>query len=388
MQTHDRPDPGALSLPHFARDLDALLSETRAALGPDDLAHLARIERWGRACTALGYATAWLAPNPLSMLLLSQGRLTRFAMLGHHVLHRGYDDVPGVAAERTSKGFARGKRRVLDWLDWLDPEAWAHEHNRLHHYRLNENADPDLVESNLDWLRDSKLPMPLRYGMVALFASTWKPLYYAPNTLRKLFEERRRRGNAIGVAESPSFAGMFLEPELWTRCYLPYAAVQFGLVPALFAPLGPLSSLNVLLNSLGAEWLTNVHSFVVITTNHAGHDLERYDAPLTKGKGEFYYRQVAGSANFHTGGDGIDFLHGFLNYQIEHHLFPELSMLAYQRIQPRVREICRRHGVPYVQESVLVRLKKTLDIMVGKASMRPGATAERLAGGEPREPRA
>jgi hypothetical protein len=27
------------------------------------------------------------------------------------------------------------------------------EHNRLHHYRLGELADPDLVEANLDWLR-------------------------------------------------------------------------------------------------------------------------------------------------------------------------------------------------------------------------------------------
>ena len=41
----------------FARELDALLVETRAGLGQDDLDHLARIEWWGRACTAAGYAT-------------------------------------------------------------------------------------------------------------------------------------------------------------------------------------------------------------------------------------------------------------------------------------------------------------------------------------------
>jgi len=373
MQTQSSRAPAAPALAAFARDLDALLSETRATLGPADLAHLARIERWGRACTAAGYASAWIAPNPISMLLLSQGRLTRFAMLGHHVLHRGYDDVPGAPPTRTTKRFARGARRWLDWLDWLDPDAWAHEHNRLHHYRLNEDSDPDLVESNLDWLRESKLPMPVRYAIVAVFASTWKPTYYAPNTLRKLFEERRRKASPALQSGPVSFGSMWREPELWTRCFLPYAATQFAVVPALFAPLGPIASLNVLLNSLGAEWLTNVHAFVVITTNHAGEDLERFDTPLSKGKGEFYYRQVVGSANFATGTDWVDFLHGFLNYQIEHHLFPELPMSAYQRIQPRVKEICERHGVPYVQESVFVRLKKTLDIMVGKASMKLGA---------------
>ena len=44
-------------------------------------------------------------------------------------------------------------------------------------------------------------------------------------------------------------------------------------------------------------------------------------------------------------------------------------MLSYQRAQKEVKEICKRHGVPYVQESVFTRLRKTIDIMVGKKSM-------------------
>lgn len=353
----------------FARELDALLIEVRAAFGQQDLTHLARIERWGRACTAAGYATAWIVPNPVSMLLLSQGRLTRWAMIGHHVSHRGYDRVPGVPAERTSQRFARGRRRWVDWLDWIDPEAWAHEHNKLHHYRLNETADPDLVEHNLAWLRDSNLPMAARYAIVAFFASTWKYSYYAPNTLRELMLERARRANPGTEPEPITLGSMFTRAELWTRCYLPYASLQFGLVPLLFAPLGPLATTSVLVNSLGAELLTNLHAFLVITTNHAGDDLEAWDAPITQGKGEFYYRQVTGSANFATGGDLVDFLHGFLNYQIEHHVFPDLPMRAYQQIQPRVKAICEKHAVPYVQESVFTRLRKTLDVMVGRTSM-------------------
>ena len=47
-------------------DVRALRAEIDASLGPDDLAHLARIERWGRAATAVGLATAWIAPNPFS----------------------------------------------------------------------------------------------------------------------------------------------------------------------------------------------------------------------------------------------------------------------------------------------------------------------------------
>lgn len=35
-----------------------------------------------------------------------------------------------------------------------------------------------------------------------------------------------------------------------------------------------------------------------------------------------------------------------------------------------VKALCAKHGVPYVQENVFLRLKKTVDIMTGSSSMR------------------
>jgi fatty acid desaturase len=137
-----------------------------------------------------------------------------------------------------------------------------------------------------------------------------------------------------------------------------------------------------------AELLHNAHSFAVITPNHAGSDMHRFDRAPTD-RAEFYARQVLGSVNFSTGGDLRDFLHGFLNYQIEHHLWPDLPPSAYQRAAPAVKALCERHGVPYVQESVWTRARKTIDVMVGKASMqrsRPRTRDERrqAAAGMPR----
>jgi hypothetical protein len=105
--------------------------------------------------------------------------------------------------------------------------------------------------------------------------------------------------------------------------------------------------------------------------NHTGLDMTRWDAPA-KTSDEFYLRQIVGSTNYACGDDLTDFLHGFLNYQIEHHVFPDLSMLEYQRIQPRVRALCEKYGVPYVQESVFARVRKTVDVMIGKTSMLRG----------------
>lgn len=344
----------------FAADLDALRRDVRRDLSPADLAHRTRIEGWGRMCTAVGYALAWIAPNPVSVLLLSQGIFTRWAMIAHHTSHRGYDHVPGARHPQTSRGFARGWRRVVDWLDWIDPAAWHHEHDVLHHYRLGETADPDLVEHNLQWLRTSRLPRWARLALVGFFMLTWKWTYYAPNTLRALLDSDR------------SLAGMFTLPAFWLRCLLPNGLIRFVVVPLLFAPLGGWAVLSVLVNTVLAELLTNLHSFVVIVTNHAGEDLHRFDTPMGD-KAEFYRRQVLGSTNFTTGGELNDFVHGWLNYQIEHHLFPDLPMRQYARIQPQVKEICERHGLPYVQQSVWVRLRKTLAIAVGDTSMRVSA---------------
>ena len=153
-----------------------------------------------------------------------------------------------------------------------------------------------------------------------------------------------------------------------------------------------------------ADVLSNLHAFLAIATNHAGDDLYRFETSVAPKSGSFYMRQVrrispsskswafshappyllrsphisrarsfvqvTSSVNFRTGGDVNDFLHGWLNYQIEHHVWPQLSMLSYQKGAPELKAICAKHGVPYVQQSVFKRLKKTADIMVGATSMR------------------
>jgi fatty acid desaturase len=360
----------------FARDLAALRAELDARIDHGDLAHLQRLERWGRACTAAGYATAWIAPNPVSAFLISQGNTFRFTVMMHHVSHRGMDRVPGVPERYTSKGFAAGARRFVDWFDWILPEAWHHEHNVLHHYRTGEPEDPDLVEENLRGLRDADLPLPVKYAAVALLACIWKVGYYAPSTFSTMARARRQKADPGAPAPSGRDGHLWVfNPlhaegrEFWTRCLLPYAAARFGLVPALFLPLGPVAAANVLANSVLAEVMTNVHTFLLIVPNHAGSDLYRFEGRV-RDRAEFCARQVIGSTNYRTGGDVLDFLQGFLNYQIEHHLWPDLPPRKYQEVQPRVAALCARHGLPYVQESVFRRAAKLVDVMVGKASMR------------------
>jgi fatty acid desaturase len=302
----------------------------------------------------------------------------------HHVGHRGYDKVPGVPAKYTSKVFAQGTRRFLDWPDWMRPDAWIYEHNVLHHFHTGEERDPDLIERNTEFIRNSGWPMPLRYGLMALLAATWRASYYAPNTLREF--RARHRDESQPRTEADDRADL---RALWTECYLPYATLHFALLPALFLPLaGPWGAFSAFVNSLGAEVLTNLHTFLVVGPNHSGDDLYRFD-DRPRGKGEFFVRQVIGSVNYATGGDVRDYAHLWLNYQIEHHLWPDIPMSQYQCVQPKVRALCEKYGIPYVEQSVWTRARKMLDIAVGRTSMkRPpnrDVSESRVRGGASRD---
>ena len=372
----------------FARDLDAVRAEVGAAPDAEDLAHLRRMIRWGNACTAFGYATGWVAPNPLSAVALSLGMTARWTIVAHHVMHRGADRAPGVPPSLTRKRFARGWRRWVDWPDWMTPAAWDHEHNHLHHARTSDPGDPDLVEAHLESVRQAKVPRALKYAVVGFYALTWKFTYYAPNTLALLRRaERRRAANVPPDPDAPTTDVPILralDPRTedgrayWTQCALPYGLYRFVAIPALFAPLGPWAVLSTWANSVMAEALTSVHSFAVIAPNHCGDDLYRFDRG-PRDRAEFYVRQVLGSTNFRTGGDLNDFLHGFLNYQIEHHLWPDLAPRQYQRLAAKVRSVCEKHGVAYVQESVFTRVRRLASVMVGATSMRRGVTRSRRA---------
>jgi fatty acid desaturase len=228
--------------------------------------------------------------------------------------------------------------------------------------------------------------MALRWLIAGFYAFTWKITYYAPNTWQVLRRAEREKAagrpvSVEGIANPEPLRRAFdVRNEegrsFWKACVLPYGATRFVGLPLAFAPLGPLAVFNVWANSVGAELLGNLHTFLVITPNHAGDDLYRFDRKVSD-RAEFYVRQVLGSANFSTGGDVRDFLHGFLNYQIEHHLWPDLPPRVYQRIQPQVKAVCERHGVPYVQEPLLQRVKQLFGVIVGSRKMRRGETRGR-----------
>lgn len=346
----------------------------------DDFQHLLKMERWGRVFTFSGYflilivsvftlssLTFWSLVL-ISASFIAMGNVSRWANVTHPILHGAYDKVPNIPKRYTSKYYATGKRRYIDWLDWIKPDAWSFEHNIMHHYHLGEDDDPDNVENNLEWLTTSKVPMWLRYVIVYGFATMWKPAYYAPNTLRILDNKARRKDKLPDIKEHVWSPFTTNGLRLWKEYLLPYIGIKFVLIPLLFLPVGwPAVGIAFMIVFI-AELMANFHSFSVIVPNHSAGDIYRFYTPH-KTQGEFYLRQIMGSVNYKTGTNPIDFAQGWLNYQIEHHLFPNLPLSQYQKMQPIVKEICAKHNLEYRQESVFKRVYMTVELMVGNTKL-------------------
>lgn len=56
--------------------------------------------------------------------------------------------------------------------------------------------------------------------------------------------------------------------------------------------------------------------------------------------------QTTGTVNFNTGFFGR-FVCSGVDYQIEHHLFPNVSHVYYRQLSPLIQDFCRENGLPY-----------------------------------------
>lgn len=322
---------------------------------------------------------------PWVMMGLSMS--SHWTTVSHHVSHGGYTDAAPTAASHVNhhkyNRFTYGvklRRRLVDWIDYILPEAWHCEHNIQHHYKLNEATDPDNVQQNLAILRTLNVPHVIKYAIIAFFALTWRLFYYSSNSYKYYKASKLKYTMKPDDYKQMTLAGAITNEwpywisrsEYFTLVLLPvilYRAICFAplyITHTYFPAIFTINHLhNVVVNYAIADLFCNVHTFVIIVPNHAGRDMYLYNTSVIPKSDEWLLRQCISSANYTAGNDAIDYLQGWLNYQIEHHLFPDLSAYEYQRIHHQVRDVCYKYGVPYVCENVFLRLWKTVKIMTG-----------------------
>ncbi|XP_010915755.1 acyl-lipid (9-3)-desaturase [Elaeis guineensis] len=94
-------------------------------------------------------------------------------------------------------------------------------------------------------------------------------------------------------------------------------------------------------------------NFAVTGIQHVQFCLNHFSASVYVGQprgNDWFEKQTMGTLDILCS-PWMDWFHGGLQFQVEHHLFPRLPRCHLRRISPYVEELCRKHRLPYTAAS-------------------------------------
>ncbi|KAF6170919.1 hypothetical protein GIB67_014736 [Kingdonia uniflora] len=96
-------------------------------------------------------------------------------------------------------------------------------------------------------------------------------------------------------------------------------------------------------------------SFAVTRVQHVQFCLNHFSSGVYAGppvRNNLFKNQTKGTWDI-TCPSWMVWFHSGLLYQIKHHLFPKLPRCNLRKISPYVRELCKKHNLPYLSVSFL-----------------------------------
>ncbi|KAL5722125.1 hypothetical protein ACHQM5_005683 [Ranunculus cassubicifolius] len=110
-------------------------------------------------------------------------------------------------------------------------------------------------------------------------------------------------------------------------------------------------------------------SFAVSGIQHVQFCLNHFSADTYVGPplaNDWFAKQTKGSIDISCS-TWMDWFHGGLQFQVEHHLFPRLPRCHLRKISPFVKELCRKHKLPYNSVSFFEANKMTISTLKAAA---------------------
>ncbi|MFR9774083.1 fatty acid desaturase family protein [Nocardia sp. SC052] len=314
----------------FAGELDQIRRDIEQSLGQRDADYIRRAIKIHRglevAARLLLFAGRYRAPRLAGTLMLAAAKSIEMMELGHNISHGQWDWMNDPEIHSTS----------WEW-DFLGPSAhWKRSHNYVHHTYTNVyGMDEDLGFAVLRMTRDEP----------------WRPIHLLQPVTNLLIAASFEWGIAVhdlalerrhlGIPRSRLLSKPNIE---FARKMVRQLGKDFLLFPALSGQ----GFGRTLAANASALLLRNLWAYVVIMCGHFPDGAEKFTTKQLEGqtRGEWYLRQLLGTANF-TAGPVLAFMSGNLCYQIEHHLFPNLPSNRYPEVAERVRALCDKYDLPY-----------------------------------------
>ena len=317
----------------LGRELDAIRDDVLARRGASDAAYIRGIIRAQRYLELAGRACLLGARNPAAFVLgtsmLTVSKIVENMEIGHNVLHGQWDWMRDPDIHSTT----------WEW-DFVTPSrAWQHTHNDLHHRWTNVVGKDRDVGYNVLRMDESEEWRP-RHLLNPVINAGLAPIFEWGIALYDLELDRYRAGDKTREELLTDLRSVALKASK-------QVAKDYVATPALAQAVGR-SGRAALAAAVVANVARNVWAHAVIFCGHFPEGAETFDERMVEGetRGDWYVRQMIGSANI-SGSKVMHFMTGNLSHQVEHHLFPDLPSNRYHEVAPKVRDLCRRYGLPY-----------------------------------------
>ncbi len=318
----------------LGRELDAIRQEILDSRGADDAAYIRRMIKTQRGLELGSRAVLLFSIFPPAWLVgtagLSVSKILDNMEIGHNILHGQWDWMRDPKIHSTT----------WEW-DMASPsEQWKHSHNELHHTYTN------VIGKDND----------LGYGIMRVDEDqTWAPFHLGQPVwcfINAMFFE-------YGIAAYDLDLGAVIkrkqtkDPDFQRRAKEVLGKIRKQVTkdyvahPLLSLPTG--SFLPTLAANFTANIVRNLWSNSVILCGHFPEGVETFEKRSIEGetKGEWYVRQMLGSANI-SGSKALHTMTGNLSHQIEHHLFPDLPSNRYAEIAPKVQALFEKYELTYL----------------------------------------
>ncbi|OFT86837.1 MULTISPECIES: fatty acid desaturase family protein [Corynebacterium] len=341
----------------IGRRFDAIEAHHRETLGAKDAAYIRNLIRTQRGVDLLSRVATVFAPSLAGPTAATMGlaKILENLEIGHNVMHGQWDwmNDPEIHSG------------MWEWDNTGPASGWKHSHNFSHHTFTNIiGMDNDIGYGVIRITRDKKWKpttalQPLTNVILAALFEYAVAFYDVELgryfTGRQSWEETKprlletlRKVRAQVVKDYVAFpavagaVGFVLAGSMGRRNKKAKTRFQAGVGGAKH------HAKRAAQAALGANLIRNVWAYAVIFCGHFPDDVETFTKRTLdeETKAEWYLRQMLGSANF-RGGKVLTILSGNLNYQVEHHLFPDMPSNRLAPIAREVEQIAKEFGLPY-----------------------------------------
>ena len=283
------------------------------------------------------------------LILLASGMATSVWMLFSLYILSGFGMAGigmGVMHDAIHGSYSKNKKinKLLGYsfnLIGANSTIWKIQHNVLHHTYTNiDDADDDL--NSPFFLRFS--PHAKHYW-VHQFQHIYIWFFYGISTISWITTKdfvRLKRYKDIGfLNKKHEYEKTLISMIAWKLLYYSYALI----LPMIMLPF---SWGLILLAFISMHFVTGILVSVVF---QIAHIMPATDFPLPNEQGiiddNWYGHQLATTSNFSPNSKILFWLIGGLNYQVEHHVLPDVCHVHYKNLTKIVSDTAKEFGMPY-----------------------------------------